>query len=236
MQVKFIRHGQSDWNLDGRIQGQGIKIENSSNLSGSIIESRGSKLLDSSMLTAEGREQAKQLAEKIVRWTQEKGRVILISSDLLRCKETTEELENSLKARGKEVVVLYDARLREADHGRLSGLLEQEYTEMSCFQQYKDLSPDNQYNIAMDPEFGESYSLVADRVYQAVLEYTNTFQNEELFFVTHGGPMRAIYTYLTHNFAPFSTEKEINGQIKNCSVMKIDLRKPDKIKFLIDKT
>jgi probable phosphoglycerate mutase len=220
--INFIRHGESTWNQEGRLQGQGKPTENlPEGTGGAIIGFKDSKLLDSSGLTEKGYLQARELADKISGWFQGNHRIVFVSSDLIRCKQTTETLVDCLSAKNIEAVVHYDKRLREADHGRLSGLLESEYRQLDYFRQYKMLPPEEQFSMAMDPECGESYHLVAGRIHEAMIHYLHQFPEDEIYFVTHGGPMRAIYTYLTRDPAPFSTEYDIANQLKNCSVMKI---------------
>ena len=142
--------------------------------------------------------------------------------NLIRHCETTEEIEIFLKSKTIETMIFYDPRLREADHGRLSGLAEKEYRQLDCFKHYKTLTPEEQFSAAMDPEYGENYRLVAQRTLEAILHYRSKFPGDEIYFVTHGGPMRAIYTHLTGNSAPFSNEYDSTHQLKNCCVMTID--------------
>lgn len=220
----FIRHGESLWNTLGKMQGQGeLKKDLTIGEPGVVVGHNNSLLIDSSALTEKGRLQAQTLAEKIFTWLNGKTQVIFVSSDLIRCKETTEIIENFLKSKSIDVVVLYDKRLREADHGILSGLLEKEYRAMECFKNYKTLSAEEQFSKAMDPENGESYLLVAERAHDALLDYFSAYPEEDLYFVTHGGTMKAMYKKITGSNAPFSSEYAIGDQIKNCSVMKINI-------------
>ncbi|MES2344899.1 MAG: histidine phosphatase family protein [Chlamydiota bacterium] len=227
--VNFVRHGESTWNVEGRLQGQGEPKEGLlGNEEGVVFGLKGRALLDSSILTEEGQGQALELANKIFTWLGEKKRIVLVSSDLKRCRGTTEIVEKFLKFKSIETLVFYDERLREADHGILSGMLEAEYRQLECFKQYKTFTPEQQFTMAMDPEYGENYLSVAERVNKAVMQYRLQFPEDEIYFVTHGGPMRAIYTHLTGSIAPFSTEYDIAGQLKNCSIMKVQYNEDTK--------
>jgi probable phosphoglycerate mutase len=93
MQLLLIRHGESQANSEGRLQGQ-----------------------FDSPLTGVGRAQARALAERLL---SEAWRVGTIhSSDLRRAAETAEILASWLEAR-----VVLDDRLREYDVGVLTGVV-----------------------------------------------------------------------------------------------------------------
>ena len=71
--IYAIRHGQTDWNKEGRIQGGG----------------------SNQPLNSQGVLQAKQLASKLVKLNIS----TIYSSDLLRAKQTTQEINNILNVK-----------------------------------------------------------------------------------------------------------------------------------------
>ncbi len=223
-EVNFVRHGESTWNVEGRMQGQGILSTSDEKPEGKyqiITGAKGEKFIDSAVLTEKGKEQAKELAEVIKASLADKRNVLLLSSDLLRCKQTAEVVEKTLKSAGFNVTVQYDPRLREANHGRLSGMYEREYRALDYFQNYKKLNPEEQFKTAMDPLFGENYLTVAKRTHDAIVDAIKQFPEHEIYAITHGGPMRASYAYLKDDSVPFSDEYNIANQIKNCAMMTV---------------
>lgn len=220
--VHFIRHGESTWNVAGKLQGQGTIGEEEAKEYQDIFSTKNpeTKLRDSAVLTEKGKKQAQKLGENIKATLSGKS-IVLISSDLLRCKGTTEIVQQILESSETKVVVKYDARLREADHGILSGMKSGEYKKIESYQKREQLDAEGQFRTAMDPDNGENYETVAIRAHEAVLEAIKEFPDQEIYVVTHGGPMKALYTYLTMNSAPFSDESNISSQIKNCAVMTV---------------
>ena len=96
----FVRHGETDYNKERRIQGQ----------------------KESSPLNILGREQAR-IAGEVLR---DKNIEIIFSSDLLRTQETAEIIAKELP--NKQEIVL-DKRLRERDLGEAEGLTYEETKE-----------------------------------------------------------------------------------------------------------
>lgn len=229
LDIRFIRHGESTWNVTGKLQGQGERQQDQV-ITGKeeaeeyqdIFSTKNpeTKLRDSAVLTENGKKQAQKLGENIKATLSEKS-VVIISSDLLRCKGTTEIVQQILESSEIKVVVKYDSRLREADHGILSGMKKKEYEQIESYQKREQLNAEGQFKTAMDPDNGENYETVAMRTHEAVLEAINEFPGQKIYVVTHGGPMKALYTYLTMNTAPFSDESNIASQVKNCTVMTV---------------
>ena len=96
--IYLLRHGQTEWNRDNRLQGQG-----------------------NSELTELGCAQAEQLAELLAREIAEPERFRLISSPLKRARETAESI-----ARKLALPIEYDARLAEVALGEWEGRLHDE--------------------------------------------------------------------------------------------------------------
>ncbi|MFD0711173.1 histidine phosphatase family protein [Paenibacillus sp. GCM10027626] len=99
MRIGLIRHGRTDWNALGKIQGQ-------TNIS----------------LNEEGRRQAEALAERLYREKDEQKWDAIVSSDLSRAAQTAEIIANRL-----EIPLLpAEARLRERNFGIVEGTTEEE--------------------------------------------------------------------------------------------------------------
>lgn len=109
--VVFIRAGETDWNRLGRWQGW-----------------------VASPLNAHGRRQAHKLAQFI----RNLGLSALVSSDLVRARQTAELLDEVL-----DFAVVYDARLRERSVGAWQGM---------TLQEMRDWYPDDFAQLAGDPE------------------------------------------------------------------------------------
>jgi probable phosphoglycerate mutase len=94
----LIRHGKTDWNALGKIQGQ-----------------------TDTLLNEEGLRQAKALAERLYRDADEKWDAI-VSSDLSRARETARIIAERLQL----PLLPSDARLRERGFGEIEGTTEDE--------------------------------------------------------------------------------------------------------------
>lgn len=91
----LVRHGESEWNAEGRVQGHG-----------------------GPGLTAAGREQAQAVANRLRPWSGRFG--LLVQSDLPRVTETAAPIAATLGASAR---IVTDERLREADLGNWEGRL-----------------------------------------------------------------------------------------------------------------
>jgi len=114
MLIGFVRHGQTDWNVEGRIQGQtDIPLNN------------------------EGISQAHALAARLQ--SEDKIWDAVLSSDLIRARHSAEIIAGSLGI----PLLDGDSRLRERSFGEAEGLLrserEQRWGEnwMDCVQGYE---------------------------------------------------------------------------------------------------
>ena len=115
----IFRHGQTQWNVDGRAQGQ----------SPYTIP-----------LTKEGCEQAQTLGKKL----SDKNIGVIYSSDLFRAMQTAEIVGKILN-----VSVHADKRLREVDYGRLNGLYPLEMEEVypdyrKCYDDFSHSFPEGE--------------------------------------------------------------------------------------------
>lgn len=97
----LVRHGESEWNAEGRVQGHG-----------------------GPGLTAAGREEAEAVAARLRPWRDRFG--VLARSDLPRVVETAAAVAAAL---GPSVFVVVDERLREAHLGDWEGRLHADLDE-----------------------------------------------------------------------------------------------------------
>lgn len=109
--IYLARHGQTDWNLQHRVQGhQDIPLNDT------------------------GRNEAKQCRDKLASAKIKIGRII--ASDLSRAKETASIINESLS-----LPITYDSRLRELDMGDLQGLvvtdISKEYWDLVNYEPHK---------------------------------------------------------------------------------------------------
>ena len=175
----IVRHGQTNWNLADRVQGQyDIALNNT------------------------GRVQAHRAAEKIELFHIEH----IISSDLMRARETAQIIGNKLN-----ITVDYDARLREYDFGKLTGWKRTE------------IDPSMVQIFFTNPtKFG------AERLEDAFARVGHFLKDidfdKNTLVVTHGGVINFVLCYLEdkNNFRPHSyLDKCLNVHIDNSAVLRI---------------
>ncbi len=166
--IYHIRHGQTDWNAAGRLQGsKDIPL----NERGRAQADANGRAL-AAHFAAEGRDPAS------LRW---------VASPLGRTRETMERVRAGA---GLEPAA-YDLapELREVSFGRFEGMT---YAEIEAH------APAAHAAIRRDkwnflPPDGESYVMLADRV-RAWIEATDG----DLMMVSHGGVFRALRSVLEH--------------------------------------
>ena len=95
--IYLLRHGETLWNLAGRLQGQG-----------------------DSPLTWRGLQQARALGDRLCREIDEPGRFRLVSSPLGRAWQTAAIVAEALGLDAQTIA--FDDRLKERDYGRWVGL------------------------------------------------------------------------------------------------------------------
>jgi probable phosphoglycerate mutase len=156
MEIWFVRHGETDWNLDQRVQGW------------SDIP-----------LNATGVNQAEQLALQLreVRFDR------IYSSDLGRAMSTAERL-----ARGRDIAVVPDVRLRERRKGEAEGVV------------FDDIPARFPHGIKGE----ESDAALENRLFAALrdIEATKT-RAERVLCVSHGGAIRKIAEVLGQQKLPY---------------------------------
>ncbi|NKB77414.1 MAG: histidine phosphatase family protein [Gammaproteobacteria bacterium] len=138
MPIYLARHGQTQWNTQGRKQGQG-----------------------NSELTAKGIEQAKasaKLLTSLIGDSYQYSSVRLISSPLKRAKITAQYILSNLNWPGM-VLETADA-LMEISYGNWEGLTNEEVDE--CYPGQRKIRNKDRWNYLFDN--GESYAMVFERV------------------------------------------------------------------------
>jgi broad specificity phosphatase PhoE len=168
--ITLIRHGQTNWNVEGRWQGHAAVPLNEA-----------------------GRVQAKILARYLQGTTARR----MISSDLLRTRETAQIINDQLK-----LPMSFDKRFREIDVGEWQGLTIDEVKTWDL-DRYERFASD-MYSIPRPG--GESYELLGDRGIVAMNDLANCFPREHTLVVTHGGTIRQIVKRLTGIEIPHSVE------------------------------
>ena len=148
--IYLIRHGQTDWNLDRKLQGQtDIPLNNN------------------------GKEQAKEAAKEIANLKIDR----IISSDLLRAKETAEIINKKIGAE-----ISFDKRLREVNYGDFEGRLIETIKDEDW----------NVFNQNPEKKNGESRKQVYERVKKFLQEIK---EDENVLVVTHGGALKMMLYY-----------------------------------------
>lgn len=180
--VVVVRHGETDWNRNGRMQGWAPVPLNDT-----------------------GREQAAAVGE----WLDDEFDIDrVLSSDLLRTKQTTEHI---LDETG-ELPVDYEWHWRERDIGIYQGL-----TYGDVENRFPDFGlGEDAHEAAHDvPESGESLRDVHDRVTERFDRVLSEYPGETVLVVTHGGPLHVLLGYVKDMDLPESFR---NHHQANCAV------------------
>jgi broad specificity phosphatase PhoE len=171
----LVRHGETDWNQEGRLQGQNNEAQ----------------------LTHKGEIQAEDVGRTLFQSLQ--GRQVeLWTSALARTDKTAAIIAKVLNY--SEDAIQSDERLQEANHGRLEGMVAEEYERDPSYQKWQKLSSKERFFIAMDDEQGESYDRVALRAKAALKKIAEQNSDAIKIIVTHGGVINALRENLTENY------------------------------------
>ena len=154
----LVRHGQTDWNVQGRWQGQ---------------------TPDAPPLNATGLAQAEAVAEQLAAQASQDGLAFaaIYSSDLLRARQTAEVI-----ARRLGLPVQLDARLREVHLGVWEGMLGDEV----ALRYVAELEARWRDPVHSRPPQGESVYEVAARVGQAFDAIAHAHPDQHVVVVSHG--------------------------------------------------
>ncbi|OYR39380.1 MULTISPECIES: histidine phosphatase family protein [unclassified Halorubrum] len=183
MSTLFVRHGTTEWNEAGRIQGWAPVG-----------------------LSDAGREEAAAVADALV----ERHAVdAVVASDLARTVATAEPIA---AAAGVELET--DPRLRERDFGVFQGL-----SSGSFFERFPafDLLENGRAAAEREPESGESWLSVRDRVLDAVADLRA--REGTVVAVTHVNPIRLVVGE-RRDLSVVRSLTELSAD--NCSVTEID--------------
>jgi len=164
--IYYIRHGETQWNADGRLQG-----------------------VQDTALNDLGRRQASQaghiLADLLARDSRDKSQIPFVSSPLMRARTTMELVRGALQLPPQNYAT--DDRLREIGYGRWEGstLAEMQAADPELYARRLTAK----WTLA--PEGGETYASVQLRMrdwYDSLLVDTVA--------VAHGGTARALMVAL----------------------------------------
>ncbi len=162
MRIFFIRHGKDDGNYRGGWSDM--------------------------PLVDEGKEQVKKLAEFLEGKKDEYKIEKIISSDLLRTKQTTEIINEKLK-----VPVEYTDKLREMNNGKIAGMLNADVEKLYPGLYYNTLRMDERYPEGESPI--EFYSRIT-RDFEKIVDENKECKN--IMVVTHSGVINIIYRYINN--------------------------------------
>ncbi len=152
--ILLVRHAESDWNRERRWQGHADPP-----------------------LSARGREQADELAERLVG----EKLAAVYSSDLRRAVETA-----TVVARGHGLDVITDPALREIDVGEWSGLTTAEIEERYPEGFARHVAGGDGWDE------GEPHAAMSARVIGAVARIAEAHPGSVVLCVLHGGTIRAL--------------------------------------------
>lgn len=207
VEIWLIRHGETDYNLKGRMQGQ-IDCE----------------------LNALGIEQAKLLANSIANHcspelVQQKFYHVIYSSDLKRASKTGEFIRDALNSICNSSTIFQietDARLREINFGdNLSGKYWTEFRLLSNGHHPEkkiggDKNPNSESYLQLQNRFNEC---IEDICLKYVKEYAEHRESKIILVTCHGGPIR---TQLC-KFLGTSLKDMRKYQVHNTSIHRVAL-------------
>lgn len=166
--IGFVRHGNTNWNIEKRAQGHSHNPLNETGLK-------------------QAHAVGKRLAQE--NWD------VIISSDLLRARQTAEIIASYL-----DKPVSFDKRLREISRGQIEGTVEAERIEKWGKDWRKlDLG-------------GETLKQLRARGVQFVQDTLKQYEGKRILVVTHG----KFLIQTLHELCPKDTNSE--DLVKNCSV------------------
>jgi broad specificity phosphatase PhoE len=178
----LARHGETDWNSERRWQGHADQPLNEA-----------------------GREQARELAESLLR----RGIDAVYSSDLLRAHETARIVADRL---GLPVAV--DAGLREVDVGDWAGRVHSEIESIDPEGFDRWQAGGKGWNG------GESYEQMGERVVASLLRIAERHPGGTLLIVSHGGSIRACRATAA-GLAYATSRVSAIGSMANCEVAEL---------------
>jgi len=143
-------------------------------------------------LTKKGEKQIQEVAEKL----KEEQIDLIVSSDILRCKQTAELIGKKLG-----IQPIFDPRLREIDQGELNGQTKEEARKFWDPQGKLDALQFTLARINKPAPGGESFADVRVRVLDFLKEIEKQYQGKKILIVSHESPLLMLETAtkgLTH--------------------------------------
>ena len=173
MKLFVVRHGETVRNIVGLVQG---KTE--------------------SMLTEYGKEQARQVKEKLQGQTFD----LVFSSPLSRAYQTAEIIIDG------KLPITIDERLNERDYGDFEGITREEFDYIGYWN----------FDNNLHDNHGESVQVLCMRVDDFLRDIKEKYPDKNILIVTHSGVARAIHYCITG--IPDDGDMSIID-IPNCTVM-----------------
>lgn len=174
----FVRHGETDWNTEKRTQGHTDRVLNEA-----------------------GRSQAHASAEKLLSQKID----LILSSDLLRARETAEIIARKLNAE-----VVFDKGLRERNHGIFEGTTKEERLEKNIEEKFRNFVD----GAADDPTYGENLGAFEKRITEEIKKHGDNHPHKNVLIVTHGGFIRSLLSIFKR------LEKTAGVSVENASLVR----------------
>ena len=186
----LVRHGQTDWNSEQRIQGH-----------------------TDVPLNAEGLRQAAAMAERLASY--ERAIAAIYSSDLRRARVTAEAIAHKYALN-----VTVDSNLREVYRGQAQGLLKAEYearfgsVRRMLDETHADIAI--RWNYSEVPD-GEPRNSLIKRLHARMAEIAYDYDDRTVILVSHAGAIRTlILASIVHDRELFDTYYAY--PLANCSI------------------
>lgn len=182
LQVYLVRHGETEWNVARRIQGQ-----------------------SDSPLTATGRLQARQVAERM----KSEGITHIITSDMGRTRETAQIIADVCRC---EIII--EPRLRELNMGVLEQREIESLTEQE--EQWRKSLIDGTEGGRIPN--GESMEELYQRMYAALNSCLDLPKGSRPLLVSHGIALSTLVSRILG--VPAYSERRL--RLRNCSISRVD--------------
>lgn len=156
-------------------------------------------------LTDNGKNQIKEASKHLL----DKSIDLIITSDLIRAKESADILKDILK-----IDLIVDPNFREYNNGIIAGL-PNDYADEK-YPQYIFA------NIKMDDRFpeGETPREYFNRIKDALNLLINNYKDKNILLVTHGGVIDVIYHI--YNKIPYSNSSKYKRHVENAEILEFD--------------
>lgn len=191
MKIIVTRHGQTEWNRLGKLQGQ---TDNSLNEEGK----------------AQAEETGKQIADEKID--------LIISSPLIRARETAEIINKRFN-----VPIIEDDRIKERNYGQCEGITLEERLELS--QRNPIVNNVWNYNENIDFNGIERMHDFCKRVYGFLNDITETYNGKNILIVAHGGVFFPISCYFNRRPLTDMVDRHSVKGLQNCEVARFEIKK-----------